>query len=68
MQTGSVLLASSDLTGVKVKRVDPATGKTEHLVFNLDKIDERTDLWLQDGDVIEIPGETVKGISDFVDF
>ncbi len=50
-----VLLASSDLTGVKVKRVDQATGKTEWLVFNLEKIDEHSDLWLQDGDVIEVP-------------
>ena len=38
-----VLLASSDLTGVKVKRTDSATGKTEWLVFNLGKIDERTE-------------------------
>ena len=50
-----VLLASSDLTGAKVKRVDQATGKTDWLVFNLARIDEHSDLWLQDGDVIEVP-------------
>ena len=51
----NVLLASSDLTRVKVKRTDPATRKIEESVFNLDKGDPRTALWLRDGDMIEIP-------------
>jgi len=51
----NVLLASSDTTRVKVKRANPATGQTDEMIFNLDKTDPNTDLWLRDGDVIEIP-------------
>ena len=55
VRAAKVLMNSSDLTGLKVKRLDPATGKTAWLVYNLEKIDEDSDLWLQDGDVIEAP-------------
>ncbi len=54
----NVLLVSSDLSRVKVRRLDAATGKTQEWSFNLadDKpYDDRTDLWLRDGDVIEVP-------------
>jgi ankyrin repeat protein len=51
----NVLLASSDTTRVKVKRANPATGQTDEMIFNLEKTDPNTDLWLRDGDVIEIP-------------
>ncbi len=51
----NVILSSSDLTRVKVKRVDPGTNKNEEMVFNLGKGVPENDLWLRDGDVIEIP-------------
>jgi hypothetical protein len=50
-----VLLSSSDLSRVQVKRVDPVTKQTREFVFNLDQAESRTDLWLRDGDVIEVP-------------
>ncbi len=54
--TGSArLLSTSDLTRVKVRRVDPATGQTNEWVFNEQTVDPRNDLWLRDGDVIEVP-------------
>jgi hypothetical protein len=46
-----VILASSDLTRVKVKRA----GTAKEMVFNLDKLEPNSDLWVEDGDVIEIP-------------
>jgi hypothetical protein len=50
---GSKLLrASSDSTRVKVSRLDPKTKSALDLVFNLEK---KEDLWLRDGDVIEVP-------------
>jgi ankyrin repeat protein len=51
----NVILASSDLTRVKVRRTDPASGKKTEMTFNLEKTDPETDLWLKDGDVIELP-------------
>ena len=51
----NVILASSDLTQVKVRRTDTATGKKTEMTFNLEKTDPETDLLLKDGDVIEIP-------------
>ena len=50
-----VLLSSSDLSRVQVKRVDPATKQTREFVFNLEQAEPRNDLWLRDGDVIEVP-------------
>jgi hypothetical protein len=49
------LRASSDVRSVTVKRTDPITKEKLELLFNLDKVDPQTDLWLRDGDVIEIP-------------
>ena len=49
VHSANVILASSDLTRVRVKRA----GK--EMVFNLEKMEPNTDLWLEDGDVIEIP-------------
>jgi ankyrin repeat protein len=53
--TGSGLLrTSSDLSHVKVNRRSPATGKK--LEWTLDcSGDHAPDLWLRDGDVIEVP-------------
>jgi ankyrin repeat protein len=50
-----VLLSSSDLSRVQVKRVDPVTKQMREFVFNLEQAEPRTDLWLRDGDVIEVP-------------
>jgi len=53
-----LLRASSDLTHVKVKHHDPATGQAQELLFNLSgrqSHDSRNDLWLRNCDVIEIP-------------
>jgi hypothetical protein len=49
------LFSTSDLTQVKVRRVDPASGQTLEWVFNEQTIDPTNDLWLRDGDVIEVP-------------
>lgn len=51
----NVVLASSDLTRVKVTRTDPGTHKTESAVFNLEQDLPNNRLLLRDGDVIEIP-------------
>ena len=50
----NVILASSDLTRVRVKRA----GGAKAMVFNLEKTEPNGDLWLEDGDVIEIPEKT----------
>jgi ankyrin repeat protein len=54
-----LVLASSDLAHVKVTRHDPATGKIESCLVDCSGISQNqfrnTDLWLRDGDVIEIP-------------
>ena len=55
VDSANVVLASSDLTRVKVKRTDPRSGKKSEMLFNLQKREPNTDLWLEDGDVIEIP-------------
>ena len=51
----NVLRSSSDVTRVKVKRRDPQTGQPLELMFNLEKSNPATDLWLRDGDMIEVP-------------
>ena len=51
----NVLRASSDISRVKVKHHDPITHKTQELSFNLESNKTNPDLWLRDGDVIEIP-------------
>jgi hypothetical protein len=43
---------------VKVNHHDPVTGQSQALLFNLSDrqaYNSRNDLWLRDGDVIEIP-------------
>jgi len=50
-----LLLSSSDVTRVKVKRKDAATGKLQEMQFNLEKQSNNNDLWLRDGDIIEVP-------------
>jgi ankyrin repeat protein len=52
----SLLRTSSDLTRVKVTRKDPTTGKTREFVVDVAAHpSETSDLWLRDGDVIEVP-------------
>lgn len=54
----NMLRTSSDLSRVKVTRPNPDTGQTVEMLFDLSdesSYDERTDLWLRDGDVIEVP-------------
>ena len=55
VRNANVLRASSDMSRVKVHRVDPATKQRQEVVLNLEKADPRNDLWLRDGDVIEVP-------------
>jgi ankyrin repeat protein len=55
LREANVLRTSSDINRVKVKRVDPATKQTQEMLFNLEQSDPKTDLWLRDGDVIEVP-------------
>ena len=46
------LLASSDVSRVKVTRKDPVSGQPQEMLFNLET---QNDFWLRDGDVIEVP-------------
>lgn len=49
----AALRSSSDLTRVQVKRKDVKSGKV--MVLTVDATDANDSLWLQDGDVIEVP-------------
>jgi len=55
LRNSGFLLTSSDLQHVRVKRTDPATGKPKEWVFDLDRLEAPNDLWLRDGDQIEVP-------------
>ncbi|HVR34542.1 MAG TPA: ankyrin repeat domain-containing protein [Methylomirabilota bacterium] len=51
-----LLKTSSDLSQVKVTRTDPETGEKKQVVFDLtEEVAWHNDLWLRDGDVIEVP-------------
>jgi cytohesin len=53
---GSHLLrSSSDLSQVKVTRMDPSTGQRNEWIFDLQTLKPENDLRLRDQDVIEIP-------------
>jgi hypothetical protein len=49
----SALRSSSDLARVKVTRKDGKTGKS--ITLTVDATDATESLWLQEGDVIEVP-------------
>jgi ankyrin repeat protein len=49
------LLSSSDLSHVKVTRRDPVTGKKSEWILDCSNSPSSPDLWLRDGDVIEVP-------------
>ena len=55
LKSSQLLRTSSDLTRVKVTRKDPATGQPREMLFDISTVDPRTDLFLRDGDVIEVP-------------
>jgi ankyrin repeat protein len=58
LRASNMLRTSSDLSRVKVVRADPQTGRSQEIFFDLSDqktYDERTDLWLRDGDLIEVP-------------
>jgi hypothetical protein len=52
------VLASSDLSRVKVTRRDPAGGQERHWVVDCSDASPAPDLWLRDGDKIEVPEKT----------
>jgi len=55
LRGSGLLRASSDLTRVKVTRPDPATGKTREWILDCMGAVTASDLWLRNGDVIEVP-------------
>ena len=58
MLQANVLRVSSDLSRVKVRRTDPKTKQVQELLFDLATTpanNDPSDLWLQDGDIIEVP-------------
>ena len=55
VDAANVILTSSDLSRVKVTRIDAASRKPMQMVFDLEKRDPANDLWLREGDVIELP-------------
>jgi hypothetical protein len=50
-----LLLASSGLAHLKVARRDPATGHKQEWIVDCSDSKTAPDLWLRDGDVIEVP-------------
>jgi ankyrin repeat protein len=53
--SSGLLLTSSDLAHVKVTRTDSATGQKREWVVDCSDAAPAPDLWLRDGDVIEVP-------------
>jgi hypothetical protein len=54
----NLLLSSSDLAHVRVKRVDPKTGVKREWLLDCSDSKPAPDFWLRDGDVIEVPDKT----------
>jgi len=50
----NMLRSSSDLSRIKIQRTDPVTGKATEFFAN-GKLTGADDLWLRNGDVIEVP-------------
>jgi len=56
VKRSGLLLTSSDLSRVAVRRLDIETGSSQEWTFDLTKEPSvGNDLWLRDGDVIEVP-------------
>ena len=53
-----LVLTSSDLRHVKVTRRDPASGQEREWVVDCSEASPAPDLWLRDGDKIEVPERT----------
>ena len=51
----NVIRSSSDLTRVKVTRAGSAPADKQEMIFDLVRMVKANDLWLRDGDVIEVP-------------
>jgi hypothetical protein len=54
LDNSKLVRVSSDLSRVKVTRADPATKKTTEWTVDCTNPKD-SDLWLRDGDVIEVP-------------
>lgn len=50
----NLLRSSSDLSRIKIKRTDPITKQTRELIAD-SKVPQQQNVWLRDGDVIEVP-------------
>lgn len=55
LKDSKLLLASSDLSHIKVKRRDITTGKMHEWMVDCSNPQAPPNLWLRDGDVIEVP-------------
>jgi len=55
LKDSKLLLASSDLSHIKVKRRDTTTGKMHEWIVDCSNPQAPPNLWLRDGDVIEVP-------------
>ena len=55
LENSKLLLASSDLSRVTVKRHEGATGKTREWTVDCSNPNSPPNFWLRDGDVIEVP-------------
>ncbi len=55
LEESKLLLASSDLSRIKVTRRDSKTGKTRDWTVNCSNENDRPNFWLCDGDAIEVP-------------
>jgi ankyrin repeat protein/tetratricopeptide (TPR) repeat protein len=55
LRRSGLLLTTSDLARVRVRRRDPVTSKPQEWIIDETKPDPETDLWVRDGDVIEVP-------------
>jgi ankyrin repeat protein len=55
LRRSGLLLTTSDLARVRVRRRDPLTSKPQEWIIDETKSDPETDFWVRDGDVIEVP-------------
>jgi ankyrin repeat protein len=63
LYNSALLLSTSDTSRVKVYRIDPITKEKLELTFDFSRSPYPSDLWLHDGDIIEVPeksGATAK--------
>ncbi len=55
LRNSNLLLASSDLSRVKVTRHDPVSAKAREWLLDCSDTKPTPAFWLRDGDVIEVP-------------